>query len=448
MSKVTTNSEAEQVKTLFSFSDIVSEKKILVDFHAPDISSNGGLVLAGLQKENIARKIARLIPDYRNQLFVVHSYEDMVCQRVGQIMCGYEDANDCDRLRHDSALKMSVGRKPSDTDLCSQPTMTRLENHIDKQTLVEIGKLFVKEYVASFPQPPKKVILDVDDTNADTYGAQQLSLFNDYYDEYCYMPLVIFDGMNGKLILPLLRPGRTNKSLNVFGILRRVVEFLHEAWPHTVIGLRGDSHFCSHEFMDWARTHLYVRFTTGLSGNPALMKKIDKPLRRAKGDYERHGEEIRRYYSFDYRAKSWKYKQRVIAKIEVTSKGVNVRFIVTSNRSNKPETVYRRYCQRGTMELWIKDLKYFRADRMSCSSFRANTFRLFLYGAAYVIAHRLKALAFAGTEVEDFTIDSFIKRIMLSAVFIVEKKTFVRFSFSPHHRHLEALTLALERLSA
>lgn len=180
MSKVTTNSEAEQVKTLFSFSDIVSKKKILVDFHAPNISSNGGLVLAGLQKENIARKIARLIPDYRNQLFVVHSYEDMVCQRVGQIMCGYEDANDCDRLRHDSALKMSVGRKPSDTDLCSQPTMTRLENHIDKQTLVEIGKLFVKEYVASFPKPPKKVILDVDDTNADTYGAQQLSLFNDY----------------------------------------------------------------------------------------------------------------------------------------------------------------------------------------------------------------------------------------------------------------------------
>ena len=234
----------------------------------------------------------------------------------------------------------------------------------------------------------------------------------------------------------------------MFGILRRVVEYLHEAWPHTIIELRGDSHFCSHQFMDWARTHFYVRFTTGLSGNPVLMKKIDKQLRRAKGDYERHGEDIRRYYSFDYRAKSWKYKQRVIAKIEVTSKGVNIRFIVTSNRNNKPETVYRRYCRRGTMELWIKDLKYFRADRMSCSSFRANTFRLFLYGAAYVIANRLKTTAFAGTEVEDFTMDSFMKRIMLSAVFIVEKKTFVRFSFSLNHRHLEALTIALERLSA
>lgn len=71
-------------------------------------------------------------------------------------MCGYEDANDCDRLQHDSALKMSVGRKPSDIDLCSQPTMTRLENHIDKRTLIEVGKLFVKEYVTSFPKAPQK----------------------------------------------------------------------------------------------------------------------------------------------------------------------------------------------------------------------------------------------------------------------------------------------------
>ena len=90
-------------------------------------------------------------------------------------------------------------------------------------------------------------------------------------------------------------------------------------------------------------------------------------MRRAKGDFERHHADVRRYYSFEYKAKSWTYKQRVIAKIEVTDKGVNIRFIVTSNRNNKPETVYRRYCKRGTMELWIKDLKYFRAEE--CPAF-------------------------------------------------------------------------------
>ena len=65
----------------------------------------------------------------------------MIRQRVGQIACGYEDANDCDALRHDSALKMLAGRKPSDNDLCSQPTMTRLENHVTRRELYQIGCL-------------------------------------------------------------------------------------------------------------------------------------------------------------------------------------------------------------------------------------------------------------------------------------------------------------------
>ena len=60
-----------------------------------------------------------------------------------------------------------VGRAPSDNDLYSQPTMTRLENKIEIHILYEIGKLFVKEFVNSFDKAPKRIILDVDDTNAD-----------------------------------------------------------------------------------------------------------------------------------------------------------------------------------------------------------------------------------------------------------------------------------------
>src|SRR5574344_1917351 len=130
-------------------------------------------------KDSIARKIARLIPDYRNQLFVQHSYEEMVCQRVGQVMCGYEDANDCDSLRHDSMLKMAVGRKPSADALSSQPTMTRMENSISKNTLFVIAYLFLDHFIASYEKAPKRIIIDADDTNANTYGSQQLSLFND-----------------------------------------------------------------------------------------------------------------------------------------------------------------------------------------------------------------------------------------------------------------------------
>ncbi len=288
MCRNTTNNSVEQQKTLFSLPEPVLGKKIKVDFNAPDMSSNGGLLLARSSKDTLPSKMGRLIPDDRTQCLVRHSYEEMVCQRVNQILCGYEDANDCDRLRCDSALKMSVGRRPSDEDLCSQATMTRLENNVDSKTLYRIGKLFVEQYVKSFSKPPRHVILDADDTNANTYSAQQLTLFNAYYNEYCYMPLLIFDGVS----------------------------------------------------------------------------------------------------------------------------------------------------------------KNFKADRMSCNSYRANYFRLFLHAAAFVVANTMKHKLFNGTAIENFTMDSFIKRIMLSAVYVVEKKTFVHVSFTPHYRHLEELTVALERLTA
>ncbi len=470
MHKSTSKNSDSQEKMLFSLPEIVSDKKIRVDFDAPDMSSNGGLVLLNGMRTSIAWKIGKLIPDVRKQEFIHHTYPEMVSQRVGQILCGYEDANDCNQLRGDSALKMSVGRKPSDADLSSQPTMTRLENNVGIKTLYKIGQLFVDEYIRSFDKAPKHVVIDADDTNANTYGAQQLSLFNNYYGEYCYMPLLLFDGLTGRLILPLLRPGRRNKSLSVARIMRRVIEYLHARWPNTVFELRGDSHFASHEFMDWANDKWYVRYLTGLSGNNVLFSMVDKQKRRAENDYhkaqkaedERYGEikkqgvcgavreriVIRRYYKLEYKASSWKYAQRVIAKIEVCAEGTNIRFVVTKNRNNSAETIYRRYCRRGEMELWIKDLKYFRADRMSCNSYCANCFRLFLHAAAYVMAHRVKHTVFKETEIERFTMDSFIKRIMLSAVYIVEKKTYVKISFSPHHRHREELETALARMTA
>ena len=224
---------------LFSLPEMVSDKKIRVDFDSPDISSNGGLVLIGNMQDSLAWQIGQLIPDFRKKEFIHHTYMEMVSQRIGQILCGYEDANDCNQLRSDSALKMSVGRKPSDSDLSSQSTMTRLENCVDSKTLYKIGKLFLDEYISSFEKAPKKVIIDGDDTNANTYGAQQLTLFNAYYNEYCYMPMLLFDGLTGKLMLPLLRPGRRNKSLSVARIILRVVEYLHEHWPNTVIELRA-----------------------------------------------------------------------------------------------------------------------------------------------------------------------------------------------------------------
>lgn len=39
--------------------------------------------------------------------------------------------------------------------------------------------------------------------------------------------------------------------------------------------------------------------------------------------------------------------QRVVAKIEVDAQGTNIRFVVTYNRNNRSETIYRHYFGRS-----------------------------------------------------------------------------------------------------
>ena len=41
---------------------------------------------------------------------------------------------------------------------------------------------------------------------------------------------------------------------------------------------------------------------------------------------------------------------------------------------------------------------------MSCNSYKANYFHVFLYAAAYTVAYNMKHIQFRDTEVESFTI--------------------------------------------
>ena len=227
--------------------------------------------------------------------------------------------------------------------------------------------LFELEPVAGFE--------DADDTNADTYGAQQLTLFNAYYGEYCYMPLLLFEGRSGKLILPVLRPGRGNKAINIAGLLKRLILKLRKKWKHTQIIVRGDSHFCSHDFMDWATDRQDgIHFITGLAGNVKLKRISANWLDTAIASYEATGEEVRIFHSFMYKAGSWKHQQRVVVKIEVNNLGTNVRYVVTDFKGQRSSFIYSDcYCDRGRMEQMISELKNgLKADRMSCNKFTAN----------------------------------------------------------------------------
>ena len=94
---------------------------------------------------------------------------------------------------------------------------------------------FLDNFIASYANEPGVIIIDSDDTNSFTHGQQELALFNNYYGDYCFMPLHVYEGISGKLITTILKPGCRSKSINVFAILKRIIGYLCEHWPNTLI---------------------------------------------------------------------------------------------------------------------------------------------------------------------------------------------------------------------
>jgi hypothetical protein len=424
---------ALSVPTLFNLSPF-NKKRVEVSFTAEKVSVDGGLLLLKetADQTGLIKRLASLIPDNRNQSYVQHSIETLLSQRVFQIAAGYEDANDCNQLKDDPILKLCAGQMPeTDESLASQPTMSRFENQLSRSALYKMALCFADHFVSTYASEPSVIIIDCDDTESITHGQQQYALFNGYYGENCYMPLHIYEGMSGKLITTILKPGRRSKNINVYAIVKRVIEHLRKSWKNTTIIVRGDSHFCCKELMDWTHGQNKVHFITGLTGNNILDTLSETTIKSAEGEYNKYGKPVKVYHSFSYKAASWENKQRVIVKVEVNSMGINTRYIVTDLIKFRTKELYEKgYCARGNMELRIKDHKlYLRSDRMSCSSFLANQMRLFLHSTAYILIHTLQKEVLKGTEYANVTMKTIQLRIIKVAARVKELKTMIRIEF-------------------
>jgi hypothetical protein len=108
----------------------VAGKHIVARFDGGALSSEGGL-LALREVEarlGVAEHLAACIDDPRAPEHIQQNLAEMLRFRSLMIAAGYEDGNDADRLRHDPAFKLALDRLPDVAALCSQPTISRLEN--------------------------------------------------------------------------------------------------------------------------------------------------------------------------------------------------------------------------------------------------------------------------------------------------------------------------------
>lgn len=362
------------------------DAQLTTDFSGGSITSDGGLLLVRQFDERIglSESFSKLIFDPRDPRFILHDQLELIRQRLYQIIAGYEDANDATLLRKDPLFKAIVGRCPEDLDLGSQPTFSRLENRIHRGTLEDLNDQMVRAFIRSRLEPLEEITLDIDPSEARTYGQQELTFFNGHYDSYMYFPQFVCDAKSRFLLAAVLRPGNVPTAHGAVLLLSRIVGLLRAEWPGIRIYVRADSNFAEPHLLEWLEEEK-IAYTVGMGQNKALEALSAEFVKTVESRFEATGEPQRSFTSLSYQTrKSWAHARRVVVKVEVTKLGTNVRYVIVT-KAGRSQDLYEWYTQRGgTIEGVLEQLKNgYEADRMSCHRFEANAFRLLLHSAAY-----------------------------------------------------------------
>lgn len=386
-------------------------------------SDGGGLLLREIdQRIGLLERMASCFTDYRNPNSIEHSVHSLVAQRTYGLALGYEDLNDHDVLRADSALALLVGKqdltgeergreRDKGNPLAGSSTLNRLElSDPDAATTdrykkiaadpAALDRLLVDLFVESHKKPPREIWLDLDATDDPLHGRQEGRFFHGYYRCYCYLPLYIFCGEH--LLCARLRPSNQDGAAGSVEELQRMVGQIRGHWPKTRINIRGDSGFCRDAIMSWCEDN-GVGYVLGLARNKRLNRALGREMEQARLAHERTGKAARRFRDLRYRTrKSWSCERRVVGKAEYLPNKANPRFVVTNlpvRRAGAKRLYEKLYCIRGEMENRIKEqqLGLF-ADRTSTATMRANQLRLYFSSFAYVLMHTLRRLGLAGTQ--------------------------------------------------
>ena len=366
-------------------------RRLVARFDGGRISSDGGVVLLAAveRRRHLLARFASCFEDYRDPAYVEHPVERLVAQRVLALALGYEDLVDHDELRSDPLLAAVLGsadpegrRRRQGRDrgqaLAGKSTLHRLEwgalksSQYDRYRRIAVDPdavdaFFVEAFLDSFDSVPDEIVLDLDATDDPLHGTQEGRFFHGYYRCYCYLPLYVFCGDH--LLCARLRRSNLDASAGSVEELDRIVRQIRATWPQVSILVRGDSGFARDSLMAWCEGH-EVDYVFGLARNARLEAALEPALEKAEEQCAESGEPERVYDEWMHSTlDTWSRQRRVIGKAEITLRGPNPRFVVTSLDTTRADaaTVYERiYCARGEMENRIKEQQlYLFADRTS-----------------------------------------------------------------------------------
>ena len=429
----------------------LGRRRIEVGFDGGEVTSDAGLLLLRQveRKLGLLKAAAQVLPDPRNPELIVHTTEHLLRQRVFGLCQGYEDLNDHDQLRLDPALQTALDKRGKTAAAqygASSPTLCRFEARASREAAVDVHRVLVEQFIASFAEPPQELILDFDATNDPVHGEQDERHFSAFYNGYCFLPLYVFCGE--QLLVAYLRSAKHDAALHAAAIMKLLTRRLRQAWPDVRLVFRGDSGFCRRRLLSWCERN-GVDYVVGLQKNSRLLAMAASWREQAQAAFEHHGTPQRVFGEFTYQARTWRKARRVVAKAERTAQGPNPRFILTS-LPEAPQVAYEWiYCARGEMENRIKECQLgLFADRTSCHLWWPNQFRLLLASLAYVLMERLRNIGLIGTDWARTQTSTLRCKLLKVGAVIVRNTRRIRFFISSAFPYRDTLLLVARRFAS
>jgi len=335
------------------------DRRLKLELYGTKITSDAGM-LAYRELDDalgLTSNVDSELRDIRTGKNTKHGLTALLRQSVYSRLAGYDDdTNVAERLAVDPAMRYVAGSRAIERSAASTSVMSRFETEILAQPenlafLMNLPGMWVDRVRKS--KPPKQIILDMDSSVSPTYGNQEGSAYNGYFECTCYHPLFCFN-QYGDMERTLLRNGNVNSADDWQSVLEPVVA--RYRGYEMLQFLRGDAGFADPNVYRYLEAEGYF-YVIRLKGNQVLYSNIDHLLARPVGRPPK--KPIVLYHSFRYQAASWDIDRRVVAKVEWHAGELfsRVGFIVTNLRW-KSSNVGRFYNKRGTAEQWIKEGKY------------------------------------------------------------------------------------------
>ena len=219
-------------------------------------------------------RLAAAIHETRHPSSLAHPLRALVAQRISQLASGSADGNDANSRRRDPLFPLGVERLPlaPEPDLARAPTFARLAHRVDRQDRSRLTQALVAHCVASDPEPPAALVLDLDHTDDPTHGHQKVTCYTHDYTDSCYVPLLIVEGLSGALVTAGLRPGTRPTGAEHAMLVVRLLAFLRRHWPRTPLLVRGESHCATPEVIEVRAPRHLSDVVVGLAGHPVWLR--------------------------------------------------------------------------------------------------------------------------------------------------------------------------------